>query len=308
MKNDIAIKIVSEIYNEVIENIKEHGNEVNESELIDFLHDIAQKLFVNSFKTPLNLHSQQLTFDQEYEALAKSSILSYQNTNDAIQTIHKQQDILLEEEKVPDDKLFNSKIISKQFRDIQKNMDNEIIKANKTISDLHTKLQNLEKKSKIDTLTKTFNRQAMNEYMQLKCSFNEHAENFHLMILDIDDFKKVNDTFGHIAGDKVLIFLSNIFKKTLRDGDPIFRYGGEEFIIILSRTDRQGAINVAQRIINLVRNNKLLFKNEQMSITLSVGLAHCTKEDTPTSIIERADKALYEAKHNGKNQLKIAKG
>jgi diguanylate cyclase (GGDEF)-like protein len=308
MKNNIATDIINEVYNEVITNIKGRGDDIDESEIIDFLHEIAQKLFANSFHVPLDLHSQQLTFDQEYEALAKSSILSYQNTNNAMESIHKLQGDLLDQDKVPNEKLFNSEAISKQFEDIQINMDTEITKANQTISDLHKQLRDLEKKSRIDALTKTFNRQAMNDFMQHKCDQNPHAHNFHLMILDIDDFKEVNDTFGHVAGDKVLIFLANIFKKTLRDGDPVFRYGGEEFVIILNRTDKDGAILVAKRIIELVRSNKLLFKNRQMSITLSVGLAHCRIDDTPTSIIERADKALYEAKRSGKDQLQIEKG
>ena len=308
MKNNIATDIINEVYNEIITDIKRRGDDIDESEIIDFLHTIAQRLFANSFHTPLNLHSQQLTFEDEYEALAKSSIRSYQDTNTVMESIHKQQDDLLNSDEIPDDKLFNSEVISKQFKDIQINMDSEITKANQTISELHTQLRDLEKKSKIDALTKTFNRQAMNEFMQRKCNQNDFAHNFHLMILDIDDFKEVNDTFGHIAGDKVLIFLANIFKKTLRDGDPVFRYGGEEFVIILNRTNQEGAIQVAQRIIELVRHNKLLFKNKQMSITLSIGLAHCNSDDTPISIIDRADKALYQAKHMGKNQLQIAKG
>lgn len=308
MKSSVAIDILNEVYDEVMLHIKERDEDIDESEIIDFLHDIAQRLFASSFHLPLDLHSQQLTFDEEYKSLAKSSILSYQNTNSAIESIKKQQDDTIYQSELSQEKLFNSEKITKQFKDIQISMDSEITKANKTISQLHSQLRDLEKKSKIDALTKTFNRQAMNDFMQNRCSKNPHADNFHLLILDIDDFKEVNDTFGHIAGDKVLIFLANIFKKTLRDGDPVFRYGGEEFVIVLSRTNREGAIQVAERILELVRQNKLLFQNEQMSITLSIGLAHCSIDDTPMSIIERADKALYEAKHMGKNQLKIAKG
>ncbi|MEA1919989.1 MAG: GGDEF domain-containing protein [Campylobacterota bacterium] len=306
MKNSVAKTIVTEVYDEIMNHINELDDNVDESEVIDFLHNIAQKLFTSSFHLPLDLHSQKLSFDDEYQTLASSGLASYKDTNDIMETIHQTQCKIIED--AQNEQLINEEVISKRFNDIQTHMSSEITRANETISDLHHQLRDLEKKSRIDPLTRIFNRQAMDDYMHIKCNMNSHAKNFHLLILDIDDFKSVNDTFGHIAGDKVLIFLANILKKTLRDGDPIFRYGGEEFITILNRTDKEGAILAAERILELVRNNKLLFKNRQMSITLSIGLAHCSEDDTPMTLIERADKALYEAKHMGKDQVQIAKG
>jgi len=305
MKNNLAQTIVTEVYDEIIGHINELEDNVDESEIIDFLHDIAQKLFTSSFHLPLDLHSQKLSFDDEYQTLASSGLESYKSSNNMMESIHQTQCEIIEEANKK--QLINEENISKRFDDIQTHMSSEISRANETISDLHAQLRNLERKTRIDPLTKTFNRRSMDEYMNVKCNMNSHADNFHLLILDIDDFKAVNDTFGHIAGDKVLIFLANIFKKTLRDGDPVFRYGGEEFIIILNRTNREGALLVCERILELVRKNKLLFKNKQMAITLSIGLAHCHKEDTPLTLIERADKALYEAKHMGKDQLQVAK-
>ncbi len=305
MKNDIAKTIVTEVYNEIMIHINELEDNVDESEIIDFLHDIAQKLFTSSFHLPLDLHSQKLSFDDEYQTLASSSIDSYKETNNTMEFIHQTQCEIIDEANKK--QLINEENISKRFEDIQTHMSSEITRANDTIISLHSQLRDLERKTRIDPLTKTFNRRSMDEYMNIKCYENAHAQNFHVLMLDIDDFKVINDTFGHIAGDKVLIFLANIFKKTLRDGDPVFRYGGEEFIIILNRTTKEGAVLVAKRILELVRNNKLLFKNRQMSITLSVGLAHCHSDDTPPTIIERADKALYDAKHMGKDQLQVAK-
>jgi len=305
MKNDVAQTIITEVYDEIISHIKELDNNVDETEIIDFLHDIAQKLFTSSFHLPLDLHSQKLSFDDEYQALATSGLDSYKNTNNVMESIHQTQCKIIDE--ANQKQLINEENISQRFKEIQTHMSSEITRANETINDLHAQLHDLERKTRIDPLTKTFNRRSMDEYMSAKCNMHVHANHFHLLILDIDDFKNVNDTFGHIAGDKVLIFLANIFKKTLRDGDPVFRYGGEEFVIILNRTNREGALLVAERILGLVRKNKLLFKNKQMSITLSIGLAHCHKEDTPIKIIERADKALYNAKHMGKDQLQVAK-
>ncbi len=305
MKKDLALTIITEVYDEIASHINEKNEDVDESEIIDFLHGIAQKLFTSSFHLPLDLHSQQMSFDDEYKTLASAGLSSYKNTNDIMESIRQTQCEIIEE--ANQKQLINEENISQRFKDIQHHMSSEISRANETITDLHKQLHELERKARIDPLTKTFNRRSMDEYMNIKCNKNAHADHFHLLILDIDDFKKINDTFGHIAGDKVLIFLANIFKKTLRDGDPVFRYGGEEFVIILNRTDKEGALLVARRILEIVRNNKLLFKNRQMAITLSIGLAHCKEEDTPISIIERADKALYEAKHTGKDQLQVAK-
>jgi diguanylate cyclase (GGDEF)-like protein len=305
MKNDIAKTIVTEVYDEIIVHLNELEDNVDESEIIDFLHDIAQRLFTSSFHLPLDLHSQKLSFDDEYQALASSSLASYKETNNTMESIHQTQCEIIDEANKK--QLINEENISQRFEDIQTHMSSEITRANDTIISLHSQLRDLERKTRIDPLTKTFNRRSMDEYMNIKCYENAHAQSFHVLMLDIDDFKVINDTFGHIAGDKVLIFLANIFKKTLRDGDPVFRYGGEEFIIILNRTTEKGSVLVAERILELVRNNKLLFKNRQMSITLSVGLAHCHSDDTPLTIIERADRALYDAKHMGKDQLQVAK-
>jgi diguanylate cyclase (GGDEF)-like protein len=122
---------------------------------------------------------------------------------------------------------------------------------------------------------------------------------------DIDDFKQINDRFGHIAGDKVLIFIAKLLKKALRDGDRVYRFGGEEFIILLNRTDQQGATLVAERLLTLCRNNKPLFQNQQIAVTLSIGMTKICEKDTMDTVIDRSDTALYRAKNNGKNCLEM---
>jgi diguanylate cyclase (GGDEF)-like protein len=124
-----------------------------------------------------------------------------------------------------------------------------------------------------------------------------------MLMLDLDDFKQINDNYGHVAGDKILIFISNILKQTLREGDKIFRYGGEEFIIILNRTDNIFCSKIANRILELIRANNLIYKGETLHATASIGTAVFIEGDTPDTFISRADKALYQAKKNGKNQI-----
>jgi len=307
MRKNEAKQIVTDIYHEVIAHIDEKEDEnIDDMQIIDFLHDIARSLYADSFKRPLNLYTNDPIFEKEYKWVAKESLNAYKSTNEAMLFISQEQQELID--KTRSNLIIDHSVITDKLINVQNHMTIEIDKANKTISSLLHQIGSLESKSRIDPLTNVFNRRAMDEYMSAKCDYNKKADHFHLLMIDIDNFKVINDSFGHVAGDKVLIFLANIFKKTIREGDHVFRYGGEEFIIILSRTDQSGARNVANRILELVRNNKLLFQNQQMSITLSIGLANCKADDTPFSIIDRADKALYEAKENGKNQLAVAKG
>ena len=101
----------------------------------------------------------------------------------------------------------------------------------------------------------------------------------------------------------MLIFIANTLKKTLRDGDKIFRYGGEEFIIILNRIDDIHCKATTNRLIKLIRENKLIYKGSDIQATISVGATKFKEGDSPDSLIARADTALYKAKENGKDQL-----
>ena len=182
-------------------------------------------------------------------------------------------------------------------------MSDEIKKANDVISQLMTQVKVLEKKSNIDSLTKVFNRRALDSYLNMVCEKEDIPYELHLLMLDLDDFKKLNDNYGHIAGDKTLIFVSNILKKTLRDGDKVFRYGGEEFVIVLNRVDDELCLKIASRLLELVRNNNLIYKGESLGVTISIGATKLIKGDTVDSLIDRADKALYLAKEAGKDQM-----
>jgi diguanylate cyclase (GGDEF)-like protein len=160
-------------------------------------------------------------------------------------------------------------------------------------------------KTTLDPLTKVYNRYALQEHLNtLLARTNRNADVFVLMT-DIDDFKQINDRFGHIAGDKVLIFIAKLLKKALRDGDRVYRFGGEEFIILLNRTDQNGARLVAERLLTLCRNNKPLFQHQQIAVTLSIGMTKIGENDTMDTVIDRSDTALYRAKNNGKDCLEM---
>ena len=129
--------------------------------------------------------------------------------------------------------------------------------------------------------------------------------NFSLIIIDIDFFKKFNDTYGHQSGDAVLRQVAQILKRNVRATDIVCRYGGEEMSIILPNTPKDEASGTAQKICERVANNKYKLSNDKEGqVTISLGVATYPHDgSTPSEIIEAADKRLYSAKNNGRNRV-----
>ncbi|MDX1294944.1 MAG: GGDEF domain-containing protein [Sulfurimonadaceae bacterium] len=298
MKKEDAKTVLANVHDEILRQIEKRDDTVDESMLIDFLHDVANALIKTDFRAPFNFYAPYMTFEEEYKQLAVKSLDSYNDSNKMFAEITQQQQNAL-------DDLLDTEELTQRFSDIQTNLSSEVERANQTITQLSSRVKELESKASIDPLTKVFNRRAMDQYLGGILDITEHEVPMHLLLVDVDDFKHVNDTYGHIAGDKVLIVLANIMKSTLRDGDRIFRYGGEEFIIALNRITDEGCKIVAERILTLARNNKLLYKNEQFSVTLSIGATVMQQGDTIESLINRADQALYRAKERGKDQMEV---
>ena len=179
--------------------------------------------------------------------------------------------------------------------------------ADETIAKLKLEVERLERESNIDPLTKAHNRRVFIKDLDEVLSFGKDKDmDMHLIMFDADDFKKINDSFGHIAGDKTLIFLSKLIQNSLRRGTRIYRYGGEEFVVILNRTSYEEAVRTVNRIIKEIGESKLLYKGHDIHLTLSAGICSHKQNISADEIIDRADKALYEAKKSGKNCFRSA--
>lgn len=133
---------------------------------------------------------------------------------------------------------------------------------------------------------------------------------FSLVMFDIDDFKQINDRYGHIAGDRALMHLSDCIKRTIRkDVDIAARYGGDEFVIVFPNTSAENALKVCQRLLNLVRSEKVIFGEKEFYITLSMGISEFPRDGEESYFLfNHADEALYESKRLGKNRITIYKG
>ena len=154
-----------------------------------------------------------------------------------------------------------------------------------------------------DKLTKIYNRLKIDTELESEFKrYKRSKESFCVILIDIDFFKNINDTYGHLVGDSVLIELSKLLKDNLREVDMLGRWGGEEFIIILPSSKIDGAYALAQKIREKVQNHK--FKTSQQ-ITSSFGVTQIKEDDTIEDILHRADKALYVSKDNGRNQVNI---
>jgi len=166
-------------------------------------------------------------------------------------------------------------------------------------------LQEARKNSTVDGLTKCLNKtEIQKQISNFLLTFLRYKTNqFSIIMLDIDHFKKVNDTYGHLSGDYVLKELSDLVKNAARESDMCGRFGGEEFLIILPETKVVGALKFATRLNTLCKNHNFIFQSIKIKLTISLGVTSVDKTDSLTSLIDRCDTALYDAKKNGRNRV-----
>jgi diguanylate cyclase (GGDEF)-like protein len=163
------------------------------------------------------------------------------------------------------------------------------------------------KKAYTDPLTQTHNRASFDDSITREMSLAvRNAKSLSLIFLDIDHFKTINDTYGHECGDATLVLGTKWIKENLRNSDMVFRYGGEEFVILLNGTDGNGAELLAERIRASIESHTIAFGMETLKITASLGVSTLRDNDTLESFVQRADKAMYTAKNRGRNQVVVA--
>ena len=168
----------------------------------------------------------------------------------------------------------------------------------------------MEKLSIIDGLTHTFLRRYFLVRFREELSRSEEwGLNLSIIMVDLDRFKDINDSFGHLAGDVVLREVADILKKNVREIDLVARFGGEEFCILLPETDSAGAYAVAERIRKAVNDYIIKAYDESIKITISMGISSFPRDSrVMEDLIESADRALYRAKREGRNRACVASG
>ncbi len=178
--------------------------------------------------------------------------------------------------------------------------------------ELYSANKKLELMATTDSLTGCYNRRYLLQMMEYQISVdNRYRVPFSIILLDIDFFKRTNDTYGHQIGDQVLKQTAEVIAKRLRKTDIFARYGGEEFAIFLPHTKHECAMMLAEELRSLVESNAIRTERGEITVTISVGIASSDEEDTfiedvneyIVEMIAKADAALYRAKHLGRNQI-----
>jgi diguanylate cyclase (GGDEF)-like protein len=290
---ELAIPLYPKYYHETFMDIL--GEEEDPS-----LIDLTKK-HPNLFASELKDMEKVLNLDlakESLEAFAKSNE-NLKNISDAnvvdITSIRKDYENIRTQEVLDVFDLFQNKVID------------ELTKADETITKLKVEIERLERESHIDPLTKAFNRRVLIQDLEELLHPKHENNNLYVVMFDADDFKNINDSYGHIAGDKTLIFLAKLLQNNFAPNMKIYRFGGEEFITLFQNADFEYVKDCVQNILNETNHSKLLYKGHNIHLTLSAGIAKAQAGESVDALLEKADNALYQAKDSGKNCLKVHK-
>ena len=246
------------------------------------------------------------------EELLQTSCIALASPKDVEQS----QKVLKEVIKAGYVKNFEKECITKSGKYIVVNMSisllhnpDRLLASVRDVTELKNTQKELELLASTDTLTKLYNRRYfMNTSLSVLDLAKRNKTDLSIIMLDIDDFKNVNDTYGHETGDKVLKILSKVLQKLSRKSDIVSRWGGEEFVILLPETDVDGALVISEKIRKEVENLTISSEAKgEFSFTVSLGVS-CINANEDSNIeasINRADKALYKAKESGKNRVQV---
>ncbi len=194
--------------------------------------------------------------------------------------------------------LLKHMMLDRLLLDYQKRLEDIVTERTQKLID---KTRELEVLASCDTLTGLYNRRKFSEILQHELKrFERYQQSFSLINIDIDHFKKINDTYGHDAGDRVISQFAHILDSSIRGSDSAGRWGGEEFILLIIESSESTALNIAEKLRETFNNTRI---DPAGIVTASIGVTHVKDGDTEESIIIRSDQALYKAKDNGRNRI-----
>jgi len=302
----VSYDIVSErnipLKEAIDELLEKEDRQLSEQNLIELY-----KQFLSSDGEALEKHRQQL------QKLVESILSRYSNSKDEISDYsnslnhfsevlsgsYNPDELVAEVQKIIED--------TQSVEQSQQQFDAQMSDLVGEIDSLRNELEQVREESLTDSLTGLANRKAFDQ--MLDQIINDKSSNnpiFSIVIADIDHFKKFNDTYGHLVGDKVLKYVSKIIKSCVKGKDLAARFGGEEFTLLLPDTDISDAEIVSEQVRSAISKTNLIDKsvNEDYGqVTISLGVSQYKPNEQPQEILERADKALYQAKEKGRNRV-----
>lgn len=191
-----------------------------------------------------------------------------------------------------------------QSREKLKTLQDKVVVTEAELTHLHQELDSASALARHDPLTDALNRKGLEEAMEREISSMRRKETpLSISLLDIDNFKKLNDSFGHDAGDRALVHLADVTRRCMRPSDTLARYGGEEFVVLMPDTLLEDGIEAMARLQRELTKAIYMAGSEKILITFSAGVAQVAPEESGTDAIRRADQAMYLAKRAGKNRV-----
>lgn len=236
----------------------------------------------------------------KYLDMVEHSVVSFIESHSGIASVAELQRQYIET--APSDSVEKFVTFIEGLSALNQTMSDELSKAQMQIDHLTKELHEARSELTTDPLTKIGNRQGFNEDIIPIIEAGETKQlSMILMMIDIDNFKFLNDEYGYVAGDKVLYFIAQAIKGMIRTSDKVYRYGGEEFAIVLNRCDVTQTQMIAEKIRTKIEQSRLVYSGKDVHVTISVGATIHQPGDTLEDLIGRADKALYCAKKSNKN-------
>ncbi|WOE70318.1 GGDEF domain-containing protein [Hydrogenimonas thermophila] len=193
---------------------------------------------------------------------------------------------------------------TKNLNEEMHNSHEEVNALRKRVKILEEALRKERKRSTTDPLTNLPNRRAIDDFIsKQESAYKRYGDNYAVVLFDIDHFKSVNDTYGHDAGDVILASFGKLLRRYSRDLDFVGRWGGEEFLVVLPKTDKKGALQFAEKLREIVKKSKFMYKDTRIPITVSGGVADRASHSSIESMLKQADENLYKAKKGGRNKV-----
>jgi diguanylate cyclase len=283
--------------------------EKNIAKKIQLTDQIMQKWFDTflSDDDDSSLKQSQSDLDSIISKLAESTSLAEENVNQFSQTLSLGEKELVNSSSSPEAIVSYLLLSTRSMQASMEEMRQEIQESKQEINSLQDRLKSAVEEALSDPLTGLINRKGLSLAIESLVLPLETSNSYPcLLMLDIDHFKKINDTFGHPLGDRVIKVVADILKSQIKGKDTAARYGGEEFCILLPETELSDAAKVAENIRQAIENSQIKRASDNQIIcrmTISIGVARYQPNETILGLFERADGALYQSKNEGRNRV-----
>ena len=301
---DKTVGITSDILN----RIKQEKKEIEEflKQLTNRLHELDKDIRETArIRELTHLQGKEMTDGMKIEMNTMEEGISNINNLDELKTSIQSRVIMLRNH--VDSFILKEGEKDKEAVSIIEQLKKQVKEMEEEAEELKEQIEKERKQTLRDVLTEIPNRLAYDERLSLElANYRRKQVPFVLVVWDIDFFKKVNDNYGHAAGDQVLKLVASILNKNMREIDFIARYGGEEFVSILPGTDLKGAQLLTDKLRKLIASSNFHFREEAVKVTVSSGFAEVKNNEEGEALFIRADKALYKAKENGRNNCQAA--